>query len=264
MREDSRLALEGKGARFVDLASATLAMPPGPKLLLKADASHEGLPADVVGLLLGEGGIGKTWFCLELAAALARGPDAVWCGMKPTKQGRTLCIFPEESVVLIAQRWHTVANQEAALAERVTIITDWAPRVGNGGDWEAFIDAIEPGQYDLIIIDPLAQIATPGAETDNHEATQLVNAVRELKRKSGACVLLTHHTNKTGRGPDAATGTAISRGSSALTDAVRWVATMQRKEDGIAFRVVKSNGTPEGPERMMKRTNGRPMTTGAK
>lgn len=113
-------------------------------------------------------------------------------------------------------------------------------------------DGFEP--WRLVVLDPLSRFAGLEVETDSAQATRFIQAAERLtaKKHGQPTVLLTHHTNKTSRkegqsaSSDAAAATA-SRGSSALTDGVRWQASLEpkRRYEGApelaTFNVVKNN-----------------------
>jgi regulatory protein RepA len=112
--------------------------------------------------------------------------------------------------------------------------------------------AFEP--WRLVVLDPLSRFAGLEVEADSAQATRFVQAVERLAapKHGRPTVLLTHHTNKASRkdgqstASDAAAATA-SRGSSALTDGVRWQASLEpmKRYEGapelVTLNVVKNN-----------------------
>ena len=107
------------------------------------------------------------------------------------------------------------------------------------------------GGWDALILDPLSRFAGPDVETDNAAATRLIQVLERFTKLPGEpAVLLAHHTNKASRGSDAGVSSASAvRGSSALVDGARWVASLEEvtlpgggRSPGMArLRVTKSN-----------------------
>lgn len=122
--------------------------------------------------------------------------------------------------------------------------------------------------WSLIILDPLSRFAGLEVETDSAQATRFVQAIERFTAVPGRpTVLVTHHTNKTSRregqarSSDSAAATA-ARGSSALTDGVRWQASLEpeRRYEGapelVRFNVVKNNYGRYPPELTLVREDG--------
>lgn len=77
------------------------------------------------------------------------------------------------------------------------------------------LDALESaprGEISLVVLDTLRQTLV-GDENSSADAARWTRAARELARDTGAIVLATHHTNKTGDGADARS----ARGSTEIT-----------------------------------------------
>lgn len=79
----------------------------------------------------------------------------------------------------------------------------------------------------LIIIDPASRFRG-GEENSNEDATRFVEALETLAKKTGATVLIAHHTNKGSYSADSEPGQGASRGASALTDGLRWQMNLGR------------------------------------
>ena len=102
--------------------------------------------------------------------------------------------------------------------------------------------------WSLVVLDPLSRFAGPDVEIDNAAATRVVQCFERLTETRGnPTVLVSHHTNKASR---SGTSSAVAaRGSSALTDGVRWQANLDAKpnpdgssmSDLATFHVEKSN-----------------------
>jgi hypothetical protein len=112
----------------------------------------------------------------------------------------------------------------------------------------------------LIILDPLSCFRG-GKEIDDVSAKQIVLLMRRLVRETGACVIALHHVNKNSISSNDEPNQNASRGSSALTDGVRWQMNMvtmsaeEAKNYGLSdlerrlhakLAITKSNYAPPG------------------
>jgi len=80
--------------------------------------------------------------------------------------------------------------------------------------------------WSLVVLDPATRFLGADSETNNKAATEWMTLVHRLTKLPGnPTVLVIHHTNKAARKEGIADASA-SRGSSALTDGARWVATL--------------------------------------
>jgi RecA-family ATPase len=234
------------------------------------------LPMGKVCLMAGAGGAGKSYLAMQLAVAVASG--ARWIGCDVETPGRVLLVLGEEEAEEARRRLHhvgrmlglTAAQQEAAsrnlvvlpMAGRDVALTGSLEDVKPGGGlpttplFEEFERRMADGdEWRLVVLDPLSRFAGADVETDNAAATRFVQVLERLAQAPGGpTVLVTHHTTKTARregtgGSDAAAATAL-RGSSALTDGVRWQANLEGlpRFHGAPrlseLRVVKTNYGP--------------------
>ena len=243
------------------------------------------LPLGVVGILGATGGIGKSTSVLMHAICIAMG-RGVW-GWDTPDPGGVLILSAEDDRDEVHRRIHRVLDH---LASQMTLDVDAvrarlfvACRVGadnlltrvedrtvvrTGMAERIAASALQVPDLRLIVPDPLARFRAGGANGEE-EATRFVEALEEIRSGTGATVLVPAHVGKgsTGRGMDDLQD-AI-RGSSALVDGARWVATMIRmaqaeaKERGIPedeavdwvrFEVPKNNYGPRVPGVWLKRT----------
>jgi RecA-family ATPase len=208
-----------------------------------------------VGLLAAPGGVGKTQALLQLAIAVASGRP--WLGRYHVEApGPVLLLAAEEDggelwrrCRRVVERLDLTAAERDALARRLqvaplhgsgtplTLLENLAPygpvRLERSAMWEriaAQLKARGPEPWRLVVLDPAARWMPPDAEKDSKVATTFVEAVEQLAQLApeGAApaVLVAHHTNKaalTGQ-----TDQGAARGSSALTDGVRWQANLDR------------------------------------
>lgn len=233
------------------------------------------LPHGKAGLLIAEGGAGKTMALVQLAIAVAKG--GAWFRTFPVeKPGRVFMLLGEEEADEARRRIYSGhAGVGAPPADGMIEIlpmsgedcsfltTDEYGRTAE----TAFINdlrdyLVSTGPWGLIVAEPLSRVGGPDAETDNAAATRLVQVFESIVKLTGATVLGAHHTNKPGRGGVAVTASA-SRGSSALIDGFRWAASLaSRKTDAlgevVTMEVVKSNYSFPGDPLLLRRAdNGR-------
>ncbi|MBL9028176.1 MAG: AAA family ATPase [Myxococcales bacterium] len=236
----------------------TAPAPPRRWLLRDGRAGDEGvLPLGKVGLLVAEGGAGKTMAVVQLALAVACGGS--WLDtFEVPERGKVLLILGEEDAEEVHRRIHRAARGRGSTPPERSIVA--LPLAGvtcsmieEGGDsgflvWlKEFIQ--KTGPYALIVVDPVSRFCGADAERDNAAGTRFCQALESLVVPAGgATVLGSHHTNKQSRGSGAVVGAASARGSSALVDGVRWVAAIgvEFVEGGpvdtvLTLSVVKTN-----------------------
>lgn len=242
------------------------------------------LPLGKVGMIAAAGSAGKSWLTIQLALAVATGTE--WAGLNVESPGRVLLALGEEEAEEAQRRLYFAANAlrldadaRALAAKRIWLLPLAGRQVSLTGDapsaresdsadglpvtplfWE-LVERLEEGAgtptfepWRLVVLDPLSRFAGLEVEADSAQATRFVQAVERLTapKHGRPTVLLTHHTNKASRKEgqsatsDAAAATA-SRGSSALTDGVRWQASLEpmKRYEGapelVTLNVVKNN-----------------------
>jgi RecA-family ATPase len=262
--------------------------PPERRWLLKRPTTPEDesahpygfLPLGKVGMIAAAGGVGKTMALVQLAVSVVTGRK--WLGhytVPPESCGPVFLGLGEEDAADAWQRLHdigdvlklTLGERDALLSKleilplagRAVQLVSAQGRDGKPEETPFFHELrrrIEGRGVDwrLLVLDPLSRWAGPETETDNFAATMFVTAVERLSQVRGnPTVLLSHHTTKASRrGLDAGEATA-ARGASALTDGVRWVASLGKQDGGpLALSLVKTNYTAQAPRLPLKREKG--------
>ncbi|MEM6792285.1 MAG: AAA family ATPase [Myxococcota bacterium] len=230
------------------------------------------LPRGKAGMLVGEGGSSKTMAAIALALSVAT--HRPWLGhfeiARDVGRGRVLLMLAEEDPAEVHRRFHAVARgmalddqQRQQAAERIHVAalagrpvalvgTTPAGKIEETSEVEAIRSVLAerggPDGWALVILDPLARWASGGVEGDNDLATRAVQVVESFCQAPGnPTVLVVHHSSKIAR----RTGTVDARGVTALTDAVRWVATLRADEGGrVAFGLSKSNYSRPMPDEL--------------
>lgn len=210
-----------------------------------------GLLAGSVGMLAGPGGVGKSMLELQLAVALATGTPA--CGglfaelMPPSAPARVVLVTAEESALVLQHRLQAIACALFDAPERFGIRLAFDAFVALLADNLRLFDSA-PHPYALldrdfsptgvlhdlteacvgarlVLIDPLRQFHD-GEENDSAAMNRLVQTLHRLAMDTGAAVVFVHHTSKAATYAGQGDTAGAARGSSALTDGVRWQANL--------------------------------------
>lgn len=246
----------------------------------------------IVAMLVGSGGVGKTHALAQLAISIATGIP--WFGKYPVEStGHVFMGMGENSEEDIHRLLRKIVKklflqQETFFKENPLVEASKRLAVAsfNGAD-SSFIYKGQPTQpyeillqelkekepkegWSCIILDPISRFLGADAETDNASATRFIALLERLtlELKGHPTVLFGHHMNKNA-GTARNTDQAAARGSSAITDGVRWQANLERVRkntgndeeeyelDQVVLRGVKSNFTAIlPPQRLRKDENG--------
>ncbi|MBX3210752.1 MAG: AAA family ATPase [Labilithrix sp.] len=250
--------------------------PAPPRRWLLRDSRRDGegvLPLGKVGLLLAEGGAGKTMAVVQLSLAVATGKQ--WLGaFDVAESGKVLLILGEEDAEEVHRRIHRAARREQAIlppeGSIVTLpLTGIACSMIEDGEDSAFLRWLrkyveETGPYSLVVADPVSRFCGPDAERDNAAGTRFCQGLESLVEPSGGATILgCHHVNKTSRGTGATVDASSSRGSSAITDGVRWVSAISVEhipeaviESVLTFTIAKTNYAKKAPPLELRYTDG--------
>jgi hypothetical protein len=254
-----------------------LVTPPKKPMLLEY-ATEEGittgfLPKGIVAMLVGAGGIGKTHLLAQLAISVATGTH--WletftttehCGNE--KKGNVFFGLGENQYDDIHRVLYKASQElrkhQPDILEKDPLM-EASKRIAAFsfcGQQAAFIENKKPSLYfrqfkmklkdtapkegwSLIILDPVSRLMGADAETDNAAATQFIALLEELiiDLPGNPTILFAHHKSKaaiTTKDPDQ----TAARGSSALTDGVRWQCDFSKKDNTTnIIKMTKSNFT---------------------
>ncbi len=242
----------------------------------KEDGKTSGfLPKGIVAMLVGAGGVGKTHFLAQLAVSIATGTPFLNT-YTPTKhcgannQGNVFFGLGENQYddihrLLFKATKNLRKNQPNLLEDNVLFSA--SKRIAAFsfcGQQAAFIDNSKPslyfrelkmrledtaplGGWTMLILDPVSRLMGADAEADNAAATQFIALLEELTMDlpGNPTVLFAHHTNKAATQQGTSQNQSAARGSSALTDGVRWQCNFTRDSatDVVVLKMTKSNFT---------------------
>jgi hypothetical protein len=157
----------------------------------------EGLiPRAQMMVIFGAPGTGKSFFALDLAAAIARGIP--W-RERETEKGRVLYICGE-SPRGFRLRWKAYANHHGiALADLDSHLFMLAnmPNLLEVKQVAAFIAQIKAvGAFDFIVIDTLARAMPGGNENTSDGMGTAIKHAHQIHKSTGAMICLVHHSGK--------------------------------------------------------------------
>lgn len=200
-----------------------------------------GLPLGTLGMLMGQGAVGKTMLTLELAAGIGLGRDLFGAStfLSPAlgKPARVNLLLGEDSRAQIHNRFYhilrTLRLDEADLelldrtlhpysldaADMRVIEAGFAGKELTTGAFHKALRRICRSAA-LTIVDPLVRLHDSD-ENDNAAASALMLALAQVSAETNCAILVLHHVSKAG-GSD----WRSARGASAYTTACRWVAKL--------------------------------------
>lgn len=243
--------------------------PEAPMLLKIIDKlnTQSFLRKGIVGMLVGSGGIGKTHFFAQLALSVATGKTFldkylvmqagnVFIGFGENSDEDIHRLFRKMSKDIYSNTEINLASNRIAtmsfMGQQTSFIHDGKPTLYFLNLLKSLKEKEPLDGWTLIIFDPISRLLGANAETDNATATQFIALLEQLtlELKGNPTILFGHHMSKAGLGTNS-TDQSAARGSSALTDGVRWQANLDRvkNEEGeidqskILFKVTKSNFT---------------------
>lgn len=189
---------------------------------------------DSIAWLYGAPASFKTFVALDLAGCVGTGES--WQGTGPTRQGVVLYLVAE-GVSGIRKRVRAWERAMGTVMKGVKFLPV-AVQASNGADWEALIELAKEVGPALIVVDTQARCTVGMEENSATEMGRWVQQVERLRRATGACVLVVHHT---GRGGE------HMRGSIAMDGAATTLIKVTRAEDIIDIECVKQKDAPEMP-----------------
>jgi hypothetical protein len=272
--------------KFISEQSVNYLTQEAPEAPVLLQAMHNGyyipfLRKGIVGQLVGAGGIGKTHWFMQLALAVATRSEFLET-YRINESGAVFMGLGENTDDDIHRLFHKhakkmTAEQKAVAAQKISVMSftgkqaSFIKEDGNATDtYKKLLQALKEKEpttgWTLIILDPISRFFGADVEKDNAAATNFIalleNMILELKGKP--TLLFGHHMSKSGLGSTNSDQSA-ARGSSAITDGVRWQGNLEKVEavsgspekydnNKVRFKVVKSNFTM-APEPLLLEKN---------
>lgn len=163
------------------------------------------LRSETIATLYGQSGTKKTFLALDIALTVAHGGKSLagYSSVKPN--GDRVCYVAGEGKGDLPKRIAAARERRDLPTDNSNLLILGKPvLLGNGVTWEHLAKAVldDKGRYPaLIIIDTLSANAKGGIDMDtNKGAKQVMDDLRSLANKTGACVLVIHHTGWTAKG----------------------------------------------------------------
>ncbi|MBR0994156.1 AAA family ATPase [Bradyrhizobium japonicum] len=154
-----------------------------------------GILPEGLSMLAGRPKVGKSWFGLEIATAVAAGN---WCLGKPCEQGDVLGLFLEDSDRRMQNRMTKMLGAHKSIWPRFDYATTW-PRLNVGGiDWmKRWIDGVAKPR--LIIVDILQKVRPPkgrSQESQYESDYEALMSMQALAAEAKVAILVLHHQRK--------------------------------------------------------------------
>ncbi|MGV8991282.1 MAG: helicase RepA family protein [Thiobacillus sp.] len=201
----------------------------------------DALPAGIVGIVVAPGGTGKSWWLIQMGVSVATGMALAGTWEIGSVGGVLMFLAEDDEAQLHRRLFHLV--EEIPVSQRDAVVAGIrknlfiASRVAENnlltsGDPyskevqqtqlvdQLIATARQIPELQLIVFDPASRFRG-GDENASQDATRFVEALERVAKATGATVLVAHHSNKGAFNTPEQTQSA-SRGSSALTDGVRW------------------------------------------
>lgn len=207
------------------------------------DFVFPGLTSGGMGMLAAPGGTGKSYMLLALAASVAAGKPLLsdWPQCEPAK---VLIFFAEDPPDIVHNRlrhlirapWFTPQDRQLIMQNMLVrslvgedCIVAQKPQFEQKWYRTQFAQAIEEEatnfQARLVLMDPLRQFHTMD-ENDSGQMTELLKLLHGIAFRSKAAIVFAHHTSKNATFQGAGDAQQAARGSSAITDNIRWQGNM--------------------------------------
>lgn len=193
------------------------------------------LPADGVAAVYGPSASGKSFLCIDLAAAIAEGSQWFGYRVKPAP----VVYLPLEGEGGIAQRaqaWQ--AEHGRALPDGLRIVMD-PFKLTDSADVLALAAVVaQTGPEPVLFVDTLNRAAPEADENASADMGRIIEGAKGLQRQTGGLVILVHHTGK-----DASRGL---RGHSSLFAALDAAIEVTRDDDRRAWKASKAKDGKDG------------------
>lgn len=167
------------------------------------DFVWDGFKARTIGALVSPGGVGKSFFALEAAIAIAGGPDLL--DLRPQCTGRVVYLDAENPQSDIIYRLHAIGQylneeQKKIVAPNLIIepIVESEFNLMRKDHLEQIIEICTDSR--LLILDTISCFHTKDENNSSHVA-RLISALKYIITQTGTTILFLHRTNKPTESP---------------------------------------------------------------
>lgn len=225
--------------RFATLRSKLLTGEQLDKLPAPEPLVEDLLMRNSLAVLYGKPGSGKSFLSVDWALCVGTGRG--WMG-RAVHRGKVLYIAAEGGTGLGQRKRAWQEDREEPDVAGVV----WLPVPVSLVDakWsEALIMLVAEGDYALVVIDTLSR-SMPGADENSpRDMSAVVENADRIRRAAGSCVLVVHHTPKSGE---------TMRGHSALEGAADTGLEVKADEITLKLTVEKQKDLPGGAEMLLR------------
>lgn len=193
------------------------------------------LPDAGLVVVAAEGGVGKGWLALSLAAAVASGHEK-WLGQFPIERsGGVIYVDGERGRQLMGPR---LKDMGRAMGSRPGVDLLFRPRKLDAQWLSALVAKHRPA---LVIVDSLSRLLPPGVkDTDNAAMTEVLGQLHDIAERYACCILVIHHFRKRSEFGDNRPVARV-RGATAIVNVAEVVlAASTTREGELRVDVVKS------------------------
>ena len=207
------------------------------------------LPAGCCGFVAADPRGYKTFLLIALGIAIAA--KAPFAGrFDVPKPRRVLGIFAEDSREGLARRllmlFEGMGLEEGDLADRFHFVIRPQFSLDSDEHMAELEQLIKHGEYDVVFIDPFAEVFT-GSENDKGEVAAALSKVKAIRDRTGASVLIAHHLRKPSESDRGAATPARIRGSGYLVGWAEVVMLLNPNEGGIKVDVTLKEAAAPDP-----------------
>lgn len=244
-----------------------------------------GLATSQVGILVAPGGLGKSYYGLQLLFQICLGSAQNFSlGLKVQPKGPHNVIYLsfEDNKIIISKRLQMIKDFWSLHTENTSALDYAAPYLNvfslarsnlklvdpNGNTTKLYTSILNEAialKPRIVIVDTLRR-SHDSDENNNGSMSNVISHFEVLAERSQAAVLLLHHESKMG-----ASGTSSSRGASSIVDSVRFMMRMQvmtklesgrfnfsdeQRKNWVSVSTEKANYSPPLKSFWLKRTPG--------
>lgn len=247
-----------EGDLFGLRADGEIAGPTMPGSIEDLIADNPTLPEPVIDGLLRRGETaniiappkaGKSWLAYALALSIATGRE--WLDSFTCRPGRVLLIDNELAPSVIASRVQSVAGAMAIQGAEYFENLDVIPLRGRLVDLHgiaAILERIEPGTYDLIILDAWYRALPDGiSENDNAQVAGLYNVIDAATARLGCAWINIHHSSKGSQGDKSVVDVGAGAGSQARAADTHIILRSHEDEGAVVLAAALRSFAPVEP-----------------